>query len=190
MPGCSKKPGAKVSISPVKVNGDSRLADVFVYIKKGTKNLPKTPVPKEPVVIDQVGCVYKPHVIGVRRKQPVHLLNSDPTLHNVRAISSKDKGIFNLAMPSQDMLIKKKFKKTGVMHRLKCDVHPWMSAFVGVLDHPYFQVTQADGAFALDNLPKGEYTLEAWHETLGTLTKTVNLVPGTNQTIEFEFSQE
>jgi|GEM_PF-446992 len=190
MPGCAAKPGAKVTVTPVKINKASRLADVFVYIKEGTEKLPKENIPKKPVIIDQMGCVYKPHVVGVRAKQPVHLVNSDPTLHNVRALSPKNKTSFNLAMPTQGMLIKKKFKKTGVMHRLKCDVHPWMSAFVGVMNHSYFRVTDAEGSFTLDNLPEGEYTIEAWHETLGTQRKTINLRPGSKEYLAFEFAQE
>ena len=190
MPGCASKPGAKVSISPIKTNKSNRLAEVFVYIKKGAEKLPKTAVPKDPVVIDQKGCVYKPHVIGVRAKQFIQLMNSDPTLHNVRALTPKNKTKFNLAMPSQDMVIKKKFKKPGIMYRLKCDVHPWMSAFVGVVNHSYFGVTNTDGYFNFGELPPGEYTIEAWHETLGTLNKAITVSAKSAQTIEFEFTQE
>ncbi|MEE2901434.1 MAG: urate hydroxylase PuuD [Myxococcota bacterium] len=190
MPGCAPKPGSKITVTPVKVSGDSRLADVFVYIKEGAEKLPKEEVPEEPVIIDQMGCVYKPHVVGVRAKQEVHILNSDPTLHNVRTLSPKNKTAFNLAMPTQGMLVKKKFKKTGVMNRLKCDVHPWMSAFVGVMKHSYFRVTDSSGTFSLDGLPEGEYTIEAWHETLGTQSKTVRLGPSSQETLAFEFAQE
>ena len=111
MPGCAPKPGAKITVTPVKVNGDSRLADVFVYIKEGAEKLPKEEVPKEPVIIDQMGCVYKPHVVGVRAKQEIHILNSDPTLHNVRALSPKNKTAFDWLCPLKECSSKRSSKR-------------------------------------------------------------------------------
>ncbi|MEC9071509.1 MAG: carboxypeptidase regulatory-like domain-containing protein, partial [Myxococcota bacterium] len=114
----------------------------------------------------QVGCVYIPHVVGVRAKQTVIFINSDPLPHNVHSKGKRNKS-FNRMMPNKGMRIERKFKRPEVMIQTRCDVHPWMGAHIGVIDHPWFAVSGEDGAFRLEGLPAGPYTLEAWHENLG-----------------------
>lgn len=143
------------------------LQNAFVYIKEGLPAGAVYPVPLEPVLLDQNGCRYSPRIFGVRTNQPLTIVNSDSTLHNVHAQPKNSPG-YNLGMPLKGMKNTKKFTSPEVMAHFKCDVHPWMSAYAGVMDHPFFAVTGTDGAFELKGLPAGHYTVSVWHEKLGT----------------------
>lgn len=145
---------------------DGKLQNSFVWIKGGLDNYKGPAAPSEPIVVDQKGCMYKPHVIGARVGQKVIFLNSDPVLHNVRSVAESN-ATFNDMMPTKDMRLEKVFEKTEVPVRAKCDVHPWMSAFLGVVPHPFFAVSGTAGEFSLVNVPEGEYEIEAWHEVFG-----------------------
>ncbi len=150
------------------------LGNVFVYVQSGLSG--SFPAPTQAVVLDQKGCQYRPHVFGVQVGQPIEIVNSDPTLHNVHA-TPKTNSEFNTAQPIQGMKTTHTFtaKEADVVVPFKCDVHGWMNASVGVLDHPYFAVSKADGSFSIPNLPPGSYTLAAWHERLGTQTMPVTV---------------
>lgn len=182
-PVCKKQHSTEVYTNEYIVDGSGGLANVFVYLKN--YNGPKPPVPKDSVIFDQKGCEYFPHVFGARAGQPIAILNSDPTLHNVHAVPTVNSQ-FNLAMPKQGMRITKTFDKNEIMIKIKCDVHSWMAAYVGVLDHPYFAVSQSNGAFDIGPLPPGTYEIEAWHEKLGTMTQTVTV--GDNATGQADFT--
>ena len=175
-------------LGEVYVIKDGALQNVFVYVKEGLQG--KTfPVPAESVELDQNGCMYAPHVAGLMVGQELMLKNGDDTLHNVHALPEKSKQ-FNNAMPMKDMTIKKKFTSAEVMVRFKCDVHPWMSAYVGVLEHPFYAVSGADGTFEIKNLPAGTYTIEAWHEAAGTQTQQVTVTDEGSVTADFSFKQQ
>jgi plastocyanin len=161
------------------------LANVFVYVKDGLGNYVYD-TPTEPAVIDQKECRYHPHVFGMRVGQPLQILNSDPTLHNIHA-TPKSNTEFNTGQPIQGMKTNHTFDKPEVMVPFKCDVHGWMNAYVGVLDHPYFAVTGPDGKFELKTLPAGTYTIEAWHERLGTQTTKVTVDGKAGATAAFAF---
>jgi hypothetical protein len=161
------------------------LENVFVYVKDGLGNY-YFETPTEPVTLDQKGCNYTPHVFGVRTGQPLEIVNSDATLHNVNAAAQVNQG-FNLGQPVQGMKTAKVFTAPEVMVRIKCDVHSWMTAYAGVLAHPYFAVTANGGAFELKGLPPGTYTIEAWHEKLGTQTQSVTLAEKETKNISFTF---
>jgi len=168
------------------VGGDGKsLANVFVYVKDGLGNYvfdPPTDSPK----IDQKECRYHPHVFGMRVGQTLEIVNSDPTLHNIHAMPKSNQE-FNNGQPIQGMKMTHTFTAKEVMVPFKCDVHGWMNAYVGVLDHPYFAVTKEDGKFSLANLPPGTYTIEAWHEKLGTMTQSVTIGAKETKSVNFSF---
>ena len=183
-PYCETANHAAVFDSSTIVGPNGELENVFVYVKSGLEG--KTfPTPAETVVFDQRNCTYHPHIFGIMTNQKLEIINSDATLHNVHAapVNSQE---FNVGMPTQGMKISKSFKKSEVMVHIKCEVHPWMSAYCGVLDHPYFTVAGAGGTYELPKLPAGTYTLEAWHEKLGTQTQEVTV--GENGVAEAVFN--
>jgi plastocyanin len=181
---CAKTHPGDVAKEDVVVAPDKGLANVFVYVKSGITGT--YPPPATAAVIDQKGCTYHPHVFGVVAGQSIDILNSDPTLHNIHSLPEKNEA-FNLGMPVQGMKYTKKFDKPEVMVRIKCDVHGWMSAYVGVVPHPFFAVTAPDGTFAIKNLPAGTYTIEAWHEKFGTQTQQVTVGATDTKTLPFTF---
>jgi len=169
------------------VGDNGTLGNVFVYIKSG---LTKTdyPPPAQDAVIDQGGCNYTPHVIGVMVGQKVKFLNPDGTLHNVHAMCRINPE-FNEAMPDFRHEMEKTFNKPEFMFPVQCDVHPWMKAWMAVMSHPFFAVTGPDGRFEIKGLPAGTYVIEAWHEKLGTRTATVTVAEGASQKTDFTFSE-
>lgn len=177
--------GATALTEDVVINSNGTLKNVFVYVKEGLEGQTFTPS-TEKVILDQKGCHYTPHVFGAQVNQPIEILNSDATLHNVHGMPKASKE-FNLGMPIQGMKLTRKFDKPEVMVKFKCDVHPWMSAYAGILEHPYFAVTGEDGSFEIPNLPAGNYVLEAWHEKFGTQTQSIT-VDDTGKTADFTFS--
>lgn len=179
--------GEEVLAQNVVVNDNGTLRWVFVYVKEGLGDQTFAP-PAEPVVFDQSGCMYKPHVFGVQTNQPIKILNSDPFLHNIHALPEENRG-FNFGMPMQNMEKEQSFRVPEVMVRIKCDVHPWMSAYAGVLDHPYYSVSAEDGSFSIEGLPAGTYTIEAWHEEYGTQTQTVTVGDGESASTDFTYGE-
>jgi plastocyanin len=164
---------------------DGGLDNVFVYIKDGMGAQYVFDAPTQPVKIDQRGCEYVPHVVGVRVGQPLEITNSDSTMHNVHGMPQTNQE-FNYGQPVPGMKNAVTFTAPEVLIPFKCDVHGWMNAYVGVLDHPYFAVTDADGKFDIKTLPPGTYTIEAWHEKLGTTTQQVTI--GQKETKEINFT--
>ncbi len=139
-------------------------------------------------MFNQEGCQYKPKIFGIQVGQPLEIVNSDGTLHNVHALGQSNKP-FNLGMPIKGMKMQKKFEKSEVMLKIKCDVHPWMSAYAGVLDHPFYSVSSDAGKFSINNLPPGEYTVEAWHSKYGSQTQKVSISQdGETKELNFEYS--
>jgi len=135
----------------------------FVYVKKGLEGR-EFPPPAGPVRIEQTGCAFSPHVVGVMAGQAVSFKNSDPMLHNIQGLGFQNKA-FNFGQ-LQDGVRDVTFPNPERMFKIVCNVHPWMSAHIGVVEHPFFAVTDAQGAFALPKLPPGTYTLGVWHEEL------------------------
>jgi hypothetical protein len=169
------------------VGADNGLANVFVYVKKGLEG--KTfPVPAEKPVIDQVGCLYEPYVSGAMVGQPVQIKNSDPFMHNVNfAMSKSGNTVFNFAQMTKGMVNEKTFTKPEVFVKLQCNVHNWMFAYVGVVDNPYFAVTDKDGNYTIKGLPAGKYTLAFAHLKSGETTQEVDVSAGAataNATLE------
>lgn len=184
---CRALHGDEFFVEDVVVNDNNTLRNVFVYVKSGLGGK-KFAAPSEAVVFDQHGCQYKPHVFGIQTGQTLKILNSDPLLHNIHALPDKNRP-FNFGMPNKGDVREQTFKVPEVMVRIKCDVHPWMGAYCGVLDHPYFSVSSDDGSFNIENLPPGEYVIEAWHETYGTKTQTVTVGDNETKVVDFSFGQ-
>jgi len=167
------------------VSENGGLGNVFVYIKDGLGNY-WVDVPSEPVKLDQNGCRYTPHVLGVRAGQTLEVSNSDETMHNVHALATVN-GDFNFGQPIKGQKDRKMFASPEVMVTFKCNVHPWMNAYVGVVNHPYFAVTASEGGFQLMDVPAGTYTMEAWHEKLGTQAQTVTIGEKESKDSSFTF---
>ncbi len=183
-PVCLLQHKGGASSEEVVVNSNGTLKNVFVYVKEGLQGQ-KFEAPKTPVVFDQKGCHYEPHVFGIQVNQPFEIHNDDETLHNVHALPKNSKE-FNLGMPLKGMKLTKTFTSPEIMVKVKCEVHPWMSAWGGVVDHPFYAVTGDDGTFTLKDLPPGEYTIEAWHEKYGTQTATVKVPDSTEASFTFK----
>ncbi len=164
---------------------DGGLENVFVYVKDGLGEY-AFDVPSEGVKLDQHACRYVPHVLGIQVGQKLAIANSDDTLHNVHAMGTAN-GEWNRGQALKNMSDEKVFTKREIMLPFKCDVHNWMHAFVGVVEHPYFAVTHDGGKFELKGLPAGTYTVEAWHEKLGTQQQTVTLGEKESKELTFAF---
>jgi len=166
------------------VNPNKTLQWVFVYVKEGVSGT--YPAPTTPVTIDQHGCQYHPHVFGIQTGQPLRILNSDSTLHNIHALPKKSPE-FNIGQPFKGMETIKKLDNVEVPVHFKCDVHKWMGAYAGVLNHPFFSVSNDQGTFEIKNLPPGNYVIEAWHEKYGAQTQNVSITGSESKTVDFTF---
>ena len=162
------------------------LENVFVYIKDGLGNKYIFDMPTEPVKLDQKGCHYVPHVVGVRTTQPLEIINGDSTMHNVHGRPDANRE-FNFGQAVAGMKNDVTFTVPEVLIPFKCDVHSWMYAYVGVVDNPYFAVTANGGKFDLKTIPPGTYTVEAVHEKLGRQSQQVTLGEKDSKDITFTF---
>lgn len=180
--------GKPVASEEFVLNKNGTLKWVLVYVKSGAKG--KFSPPNKPVVLDQKGCIYRPHVFGIMVGQKLEIVNTDGFLHNIHFVSKKNKE-FNQAQPSKAVKITKTFTSPELPPScyFKCDVHPWMRSYVGIFDHPFFSVTGDDGTFAIKGLPAGTYEVEAWHEKLGTQKQTVTVKAGETKEITFTFKR-
>ena len=160
------------------------LENVFVYIKQINGNFPPS---STPVVIDQHGCQYHPHVLALQVGQPLQIKNSDNTLHNIHALPTVNPQ-FNEGQPVQGMVSTKKFDKPEITpFKVKCDVHGWMKAWMAVLPHPFYSISQANGTYTISNLPPGSYTLVAWHEKYGAKEQQITVAAKESKAVNFTF---
>ncbi len=181
--------GERLLSETLVVGPDGGLQNVFVYVKDGLGD-ERYVVPTEPVVLDQQGCRYAPHVFGVQVGQPIRILNSDPTLHNVHT-TTRTGNSFNFGQLAGGAPSVRTFRQAEVMVPFRCDVHGWMNAYAGVLPHPFFSVTDEDGRFEIRGLPPGTYTVEAWHERLGVQTQVVTITESDTQpALAFTFAEQ
>ncbi|MCZ2149845.1 MAG: carboxypeptidase regulatory-like domain-containing protein [Bryobacterales bacterium] len=185
-PACARMHKGPVYAEDVVLNGNGTLKNVLVYIKEG---LPKGeyPTPTAPVKLDQTGCIYVPHVVAVMVNQPLEISNSDTTNHNIHPLPRVNREWNESQPPKGDVKVKTFPKEEMPPILFKCNVHPWMRAWVGVMSNPYFAVTGDDGTFTLKNVPPGEYTIEAWQERYGTQEIKVKVEPKQAQTADFSF---
>jgi plastocyanin len=167
---------------------DGGLANAFVWVREGLESWGYD-IPTQEVVLDQKGCLYVPRVVGVQVGQRLTFVNSDPTTHNVHTVPEENRGV-NFSMSKRDQRVSKIFKKPEVMVRTKCDLHPWMEAWVGVVRHSAFAVSAADGSFALEGLPPGDFLVEVWHEDLGVQSARATVVAAGSLQLDFTYSSE
>ena len=184
---CAKMHGTPQPSDVLVLGAGNSMANIMVSVAGGLPAGKTWPASKDPVVMDQKGCHYSPHVFGLMVGQPFKVLNSDGILHNVHALP-KVNAPFNMAMPPTVKESTKSFGQAEGMFMIKCDVHPWMSSFAAVFNNPFFSVTKEDGKFTITGLDAGTYQLEAWHEKLGVQKATVTVTANDTKTVNFKFS--
>src|SRR5271156_3195513 len=185
-PYCQKAHPTPV-VPPEVVEGDKgALANVVVYVKDGLADY-NFDTPKEPVVLNQQGCMYDPHIIALMTGQTFEVKNDDQTTHNIHPMP-KDNREWNKSQPPGSTPIDDTFGRAETAIPVKCNVHPWMKSYIFVFKNPYYAISGKDGAFELKNLPPGTYTVEAWQEKYGTQDQTVTIGPKESKTVEFKFN--
>jgi plastocyanin len=183
-PSCAKQHPSPVSSQGVMADATGDLQNVVVFVADGLGDRKFDP-PSQPAVIEQKGCMYQPHVLALQANQRLKVVNGDPTSHNVHATPASNRE-WNKAEPP-GTTVDETFAREEVAIPVKCNVHPWMRSYVAVFNHPYFAVTGKDGTFDLPNLPPGTYTIEAWHEKLGTSIQRVTVGANETKAVDFVF---
>jgi plastocyanin len=186
-PVCAKKHPKPVLAEMLVLGSGNTMGNVIVWVSKGLPAGKAFPVPKTPVVLDQNGCLYVPHAMGIMVGQAYRILNSDGILHNIHTLP-KINPSFNRAMPGTLKETSTSFPKPEPIFQIKCDVHPWMSAYIGVFTHPFFSTTKPDGKFTISGLDAGTYEITAWHERLGTQTASITVGASDTKTQDFKFA--
>jgi plastocyanin len=186
-PVCAKKHTGPVPSEMLALGNGNNMGNIMVWVSKGLPAGKTWPVPKTPVVLDQNGCLYKPHVMGIMVGQTYRILNSDGVLHNIHTLP-KINTPFNKGMPPTLKEATTVFNKPEDVFHIKCDVHPWMSAYMAVFTHPFFSATGPDGKFTISGLDPGTYEITAWHERLGTKTASVTVGASGTKTQDFKFT--
>jgi hypothetical protein len=186
----SKNPNA---VAETVVAKDGKLQNVFVYIKDGSVTGGNRisgytfPAPSGEVELDQVGCHYSPHVVGIQVNQKLKVVNSDPTAHNINVQPKQGNPSWNVSQPPSTPPIEKSFARAETIIPVKCNQHPWMKAYINVLKHPFFSISAADGTFTIKDVPPGKYTVVAWHEKFGEQTMEVTVPASGAGTANFSF---
>jgi len=176
--------GKRVTQQTVVTGAEGGLANTLVRVEG---SLPAGTPPADPVIVNQKGCVYTPRVVGAQAGQTLRVINSDTLVHNVH-IANSTANAFDITQPQSGMVYNHVLKKDDTILKLACRVHSWMTAFVAVVPHPFFAVTDDSGTFTIARVPPGKYTLQTWHERYGKLTKTVEVTAGGTATINFDYT--
>jgi hypothetical protein len=183
-PSCAKQHPSTVFSQEVMADSKGELENVVVFVSEGLGDRTFDP-PSQPIVINQKGCMYEPHVLAMRANQRLQVVNGDPTSHNIHPTPANNRE-WNKAEPPGSR-VEDSFSREEIAIPVKCNVHPWMKSYVAVFKHPYFTVTGKDGSFDLSNLPPGTYTIKAWHEKFGTSVQTVTISANETKQISFVF---
>ncbi len=185
-PECAAKHSGPVPAEMLVLGDGNTMGNIIVWVSDG---LPagNWAAPTTPVVLDQRGCIYVPHAMGIMVGQPYRILNSDGFLHNIHTLPEINR-TFNRAMPATLTETTTTFGQPEAIFQIKCDVHPWMLAYIGVFDHPFFSVTSSDGTFTISGLPPGTYEITAWQERLGTQTASITVGDSDTTSQDFTFA--
>jgi plastocyanin len=186
-PECASKHSGPVENEMLVLGSGNTMANIMVSVSNGLPAGRTWAAPSTPVVLDQHGCMYVPHVMGIMVGQPYRILNSDGILHNIHTLPNVNRS-FNQGMPATLTETTTTFPMAEPVFQIKCDVHPWMSAYIAVFTHPFFSVTGTDGKFTISGLDPGTYEITAWHERLGTQTASVTVGASDTQTQDFTFA--
>jgi plastocyanin len=185
-PDCAKLHTSGASSEDIVTDSNGGVENVIVFVSNGLGDQTFDP-PSQPMKIEQKGCMYEPHVVAVRASQELEVINEDKTTHNIHPLprnnpewnKSEPPGLsFEVSFPRQEIAIP-----------VKCNIHPWMKTYIAVFKHPYFVLTGKNGSFEMDNLPPGNYTLEAWHEKLGTATQQITIGGAETKEVKFVFKK-
>jgi len=187
-PACAEAHHGSAYDESLVVNSNGTLANAFIYIKSGLEGKTFEP-PATPAVIDQRGCWFHPRVLGIETGQTLQVTNSDPVTHNIHPLAQINRE-WNHSQGQGDAPLARKFIKPEVMIRVKCNIHSWMHAFIGVVENPYFAVTGSDGTFEIRNIPPGDYVIGVWTETLGTQEQKITVSPAGEVETTFTFKGE
>jgi len=183
-PSCAKLHGAPVPAQEVMTDSKGDLQNVIVFVSEGLGDRKFDP-PTQPVVIDQKGCMFQPHVLALRANQPIEMINDDSTAHNIHPVPANNREWNKAELPGSKLA--ESFPREEIAIPVKCNIHPWMRGYVAVFKHPYFAVTGKDGSFNLSDLPPGTYTIQAWHEKFGTTTQKITVGASDTKNIDFVF---
>jgi hypothetical protein len=183
-PFCAKAHSSPPSTEDLQVGAKGGVENVVVYISDGL-GATTFPVPDQPAVMEQKGCQYKPHVLAMRAGQKLSVINSDATTHNIHPMPNNNRE-WNVSQP-HGVPVEQVFAREEIAISVKCNVHPWMRSYIAVIKNPYFAVTDSNGNFDLRDLPPGSYTLQAWHEKLGSKMQKITIGPGEARTVDFVF---
>jgi plastocyanin len=184
-PLCASRHSEPLYAEDGKVNTDGTLPNVFVYVKAGAEKYAFA-IPRNPAILDQKGCLFQPHVLGLMVGQELRILSSDPTAHNVHAMSKENRE-WNQSQTPGGAPLSKRFTRPEIMIPVNCKQHPWMKAYIGVTRNPFHAVTANAGTFTLKGIPAGDYTIEAWTATFGTQQQKVKVKPKESATANFTF---
>jgi len=184
-PACEEKHDGPVYSQDVIVNDNGTLKNALVWVKGGMEEY-SFQVPSQAAALNQDGCLYSPHVLGVQVGQDIQIRNSDPATHNIHPLPTNNRE-FNISQ-SEGQEMTRSFPRQEIAIPVKCNIHPWMKAYIAVVPHPYFAVTGDDGTFTLNDLPPGDYTIEVWHEKYGTQEQQITVDPDSSQEIEFSYT--
>lgn len=171
------------------ITNQRRLQNAFIYVKGDKLNAYRFEIPDSEVMLNQRACYFEPHVFGLRTGQTLRIINSDPTFHNVHP-TPKLNPEWNQTHAQDAPPMIKTFRRAEVMIPIKCNQHPWMKAYAGVMDHPFFAVSDSSGKFEIRGLPEGTYKLVIWHEVLGEQEIEITVIPGESRNVDYTFDAD
>jgi len=187
---CANEQTGTVLAEDGRVNANGTLPNAFVYISKAAGSNLSTTAPSNSVTLTQKGCTFVPHVLGIMVGQPLQVVTEDPTTHNIHINATKGNRDWNVSQQPGTPSITTRFSQSAIMVPVRCNIHPWMEAYIGVVNNPYYAVTGDDGSFLIRNVPPGDYTLSVWTATFGTQERSVAVRVGESARVDFTFTSQ